>query len=85
MGKNGDHTGEKAHLEGEFKRLGDRIKALRISQGFTSSETFANARNLSRAQYAKYEQGRNLTYANLLKVIRALHISIPDFFGEGFD
>ena len=85
MGKNGDHTGEKAHLESEFKRLGDRIKAVRISQGFTSSETFANARNLSRAQYAKYEQGRNLTYANLLKVIRALHISIPDFFGEGFD
>lgn len=69
----------------DHEKLGKRIKELRIQQGYTSAETFAYEKGLNRAQYGKYEIGRNITWDNLLKVIRALDVSVSEFFAEGFD
>lgn len=86
MAKGADHNDDDdAKLEQEYKRLGERIRAIRVALGYSSSERFANEKGLSRAQYAKYEKGKNLQYANLLKVTKALDISLKDFFAEGFD
>jgi transcriptional regulator with XRE-family HTH domain len=85
MAKDTSHTGEKQLLEREYKRLGDRIRSIRIGLGFTSSEKFANEKGLSRAQYAKYENGKNLQFSNLVKVVKALGVSLKEFFSEGFD
>jgi transcriptional regulator with XRE-family HTH domain len=76
----------KKEIQGEdLKKLGDRIRALRIRKGYNNYESFAYDNNIARAQYGKYEKGENLTYASLLKVIKALGLSVKEFFSEGFD
>jgi len=76
---------KKQKQEEDLKRLGERIRTLRIKKGYNNYESFAYEHDIARAQYGKYEQGENLTYASLLKVIKALEVSVKEFFSEGFD
>ena len=70
----------------DSKKLGNRMRELRIQKGYKSAEIFAYDNDLSRVLYGNYEKGQgNITYKNLLKVIRALGVSIADFFSQGFD
>ena len=71
-------------LNQDLKKLGYRMKSLRKKKGFDSVEKFSFDSDISRVLYGNYENG-NITYKNLLKVIRSLDISIKDFFSEGFD
>lgn len=66
-------------------KLGNRIKALRIKKGYTSYEYFAYEHNISRAQFGRYEKGEDLRYTSLLKVVKALDMTLEEFFSEGFD
>lgn len=75
----------KSSQKGDLERLGKRIKQLRIDRGFSSYEYFAYEHNISRAQFGRYEKGEDLRYSSLLKVVRALDITLEDFFSEGFD
>lgn len=73
-------------LNGDFVKLGKRMRELRIKKGFNSFEAFAYENDLPRMLYGNYKQGvGNITYKNLLKVVKALGVSISDFFSEGFD
>jgi hypothetical protein len=65
--------------------LGARIKDLRIKAGFTSYEHFAYEHNFSRAQFGRYENGEDLRYTSLLRVVKAFGLTIDEFFSEGFD
>lgn len=69
----------------DLVKLGNRIRELRIKKGYTSYEYFAYEHNISRAQFGRYEKGEDLRYTSLLKVVRALDISLQEFFNEGFD
>ncbi len=70
----------------DLQKFGDRLKKIRIKKGYTSVEKFAFDNELSRVLYSNYESGKgNITYKNLLKVTKALGISLKDFFSEGFD
>ena len=69
----------------DLVKLGNRIKELRIKKGYTSYEYFAYEHNISRAQFGRYEKGEDLRYTSLLKVVRALDVSLQEFFSEGFD
>lgn len=69
----------------ELKRLGARIKTLRIKKGYTNYENFAFEHDIPRAQFGRYERGEDLRYSSLLKVIRALGVTQSEFFKEGFD
>jgi hypothetical protein len=75
---------KKASAE-DLKKLGKRIKALRIKKGYSSYEYFAYDHNISRAQYGRYEKGEDLRFSSLLKVIKAFDMSLKEFFSEGFD
>lgn len=68
-----------------LKKLGRRIKELRIKKGYSNYEYFAYEHGIGRAQYGKYETGGNIQFDTLLKIINALNISLKDFFSEGFD
>lgn len=69
----------------DTKTLGARMKSLRLKKGYTSLERFAHEHDLSRVLYSNYENGKgNITYKNLIKVTKALDISLKDFFSEGF-
>ena len=68
-----------------LQKLGQRIKDLRIKKGYTSYEYFAYEHNISRAQFGRYEQGQDLRFSSLLRIVKAFDISLEDFFSEGFD
>ncbi len=47
--------------------LGRKLKHVRIKNGHTSYENFAYDNGLNRANYGKYEKGKNMTVATLIK------------------
>lgn len=71
--------------EETLKKLGERIKQLRIDKGYTSYEYFAYDHNISRAQFGRYEKGQDLRMSSLIKIINAFEISLEEFFSNGFD
>lgn len=64
------------------KKLGERIKQLRIQKGYTSYEYFAYEHNISRAQFGRYENGQDLRFSSLIRVVSALGMSVSEFFSE---
>lgn len=65
-------------------KLGSRIKALRIKKGYSSYEFFAYDHHISRAQWGRYENGQDLKFSSLLKVVNAFDMTFSEFFSEGF-
>ncbi|WP_284462368.1 helix-turn-helix transcriptional regulator [Chryseobacterium sp.] len=77
---------EKEFLKEEvLKKLGKRIKEIRIAKGYSSYEYFAYEHNISRAQYGRYEKGEDLRFSTLAKVIHAFGMTMNEFFAEGFE
>ncbi len=74
-----------AYTQQQLENLGNRLRELRTERGFTNYEQFAFEHNLPRAQYGRYEKGQDLRFSSLVKVLKALDISLEDFFKEGFD
>lgn len=77
---------KKIHLDpdDQLVKLGARIKALRIKAGYKNYEVFAYENNIPRAQYGRYEQGKDLRFSSLVKVVSALGMTMEEFFREGF-
>jgi transcriptional regulator with XRE-family HTH domain len=73
-------TGEDA-----LKRLGERIREIRIKRGYTSYEYFAYEHEISRAQFGRYERGEDLRFSSLVRVLNAFDITLEEFFSEGFN
>jgi len=69
----------------QLRKLGERIKDLRTKEGYTSYEYFAYEHNISRAQFGRYEQGQDLRFSSLIKVLNAFGMTLSEFFSEGFD
>ena len=66
----------------ELVSLGKRIRRIREARGF-SQEGFALTAGLDRTYYAGIERGeRNVAALNLIKIARALHTPVGDFFGD---
>jgi len=62
------------------KRLGARIKDLRLKRGWTQDE-FADLSGLHRAQVGAFENGRmNITLASLHLVAQTMGLRIVDLF-----
>jgi transcriptional regulator with XRE-family HTH domain len=78
------HISPQKFSEDDLKKLGNRIKQLRIEKGYTSYEYFAYEKNISRAQYGRYENGEDLRYSSLVKVVKAFDMSMHEFFSDGF-
>ena len=77
---------DSTQVQEELNKLAQRIKELRLKKGYQSYENFAYDHGIARAQFGRYESGKDdLRYSSLVKVIKALDISLRDFFSEGFD
>lgn len=70
--------------DAELQKLGKRIRQLRIAKGYTSYEYFAYENNISRAQFGRYENGEDLRYTSLVRVVKAFDITMEEFFSDGF-
>lgn len=67
-----------------YKKIGERLKHYRKKAGHTNYEYFAYENGLSRPQYGKYEAGANIQINTLAKILKALNVSLEEFF-KGFD
>lgn len=68
-----------------LEQLGERLKYYRKLRGYTNYEHLAYDLGISRSQYGKYENGGNIKFTTLCKILEHLNISLEDFFREGFD
>lgn len=88
-GKKGKPLKQTVHLpldtEEQLKKLGGRIKELRIKAGYTSYEYFAYEHDFSRAQFGRYEKGQDLRFSSLVKIVNAFGLTLEEFFSEGFE
>jgi transcriptional regulator with XRE-family HTH domain len=76
---------EPLDVDDQLKKLGNRIKQLRLERGYTSYEYFAYEHNISRAQFGRYEQGQDLRMSSLIKVVSAFDMTLEEFFSDGFN
>ena len=67
-----------------LKKVGERLRYYRKKAGYTNSEYFAYEHEISRPQYGKYEAGANIQLNTLMKILKALNVSLEEFF-KGFD
>lgn len=72
------------YIAQQLENLGERLKEIRREKGYTNYEQFAFDNEIPRAQYGRYEKGHDLRFSSLLKVLKAMDISLKDFFGNGF-
>lgn len=76
---------EKKEKSPEVLMLAERFKELRKKAGYSSYEKFANQHELVRTQVGRYEQGENIRFDSLVRMCKALDITLAEFFSEGFD
>ena len=70
----------------QLSNFGDRLKQLRKEKGFSSAEKFAFHHDINRVQYGRYETGESdIRLTTLCKLLKAMDISLEEFFGEGFE
>lgn len=65
-------------------QLGERLRYFRKMKGYTNYEHLAYDLGISRSQYGKYENGGNIKFSTLIKILDHLNISLKEFFDEGF-
>lgn len=72
-------------IEITLGKLGERLRYFRKLKGYSNYEHFAYEIGISRSQYGKYENGGNIKFSTLIKILDQLKISLKEFFEEGFD
>lgn len=68
----------------KLKQLGERLKHYRKVRGYSNYEHLAYDAGISRSQYGKYENGGNIKFTTLCKILVHLNISLEEFFSDGF-
>ncbi len=68
----------------EVLLLAKRIKQLRKDKGYTSQETFAYDHDYTLSYYSRIERGEDIRFTSLVKVCKALGVSLKTLFSEGF-
>lgn len=63
-----------------LKAIGKRLREVRKEKGYGSFEFFAWDNKLSSSTYKNMEHGKNVTLITLKRALKALDISIDDFF-----
>ena len=66
----------------DIQLLADRLKYLRKAMGHTNADFFAYSVDISRAQYARYEQGEDLRFSTLMRLIKAFKMTPAEFFSH---
>lgn len=64
----------------DYKKIGKRLKELRLKAGYSAALDFAYENDIHPAQYARYEAGSDMKISSLLKVLSFHNISIEEFF-----
>jgi len=68
-----------------LKQVGARLRHFRKDRGHSSYEDFASTHEIDRSQYGKYEQGVDMQFTTLKRILTALDVTPKEFFAKGFD
>jgi transcriptional regulator with XRE-family HTH domain len=63
-----------------FKKVGERVRYLRIKKGYTAYDNFAFSHDLPKNNVIRVESGKPHSLTTLLSIINALEISPEEFF-----
>lgn len=64
----------------EVIELGRKIKAIRIRKGYSSAESFTRTHGIERSLYLRLENGCDVNFSSLAKVVKALDIPFSELF-----
>jgi hypothetical protein len=64
----------------ECKRIGKRLKQLRIAAGYSAALDFAYENDIHPAQYARYEAGTDMKVSSLVRVLSFHNLTLQEFF-----
>lgn len=70
--------------EKRLTQLGNRLRYFRKLKGYSNYEHLAYDVGISRSQYGKYENGGNIKFSTLCKILNHLNVSLEEFFADGF-
>jgi transcriptional regulator with XRE-family HTH domain len=70
------------NIDLKINQISQKLKEIRLSNGYTSYETFAFENELNRVQYWRIESGRNITLKTLIRVLEIHKMSLEDFFKD---
>ena len=70
--------------ERKLRELGERLRYYRKLKGYTNYEHLAYDLGVSRSQYGKYENGGNIKFTTLCKILHHLEVTLEEFFKDGF-
>ncbi len=73
------------YTQQQLHNLGERLRSLRKQKGYKNYEKFAYEHDIPRAQYGRYENGEDLRFSSLVKVVSAMGMTMEEFFAEGFE
>lgn len=68
-----------------LKKFGERVRALRISKGYSSYDMFAYDHDINRSQWGRYETGKDVRLSSILQIVSVFDMTLEEFFSEGFD
>ena len=74
----------KKKVSEEIESLGKRVRALRKKAGYSSYDSFAFDKDISRSQYFTYEKGTDMRFSSIVKIAKANGLTLSEFFAEGF-
>lgn len=78
--KTNKSTGSLNENQLHYKKIGDRIRQLRLKAGYTSGEKFAYEHEINRTQYARYELGTDMLISSVMKIAAAHNMTLHEFF-----
>jgi transcriptional regulator with XRE-family HTH domain len=70
--------------EKRLKQLGERLKYFRKKAGYSNYNDLASEIGISRSRYGSYENGGNIKFSTLIKILTHLKVDFKAFFEVGF-
>ena len=72
---------EKEAFDATLRKIGLKLKDIRVKRGYTSHEDFAYDNDIPRVQYWRIEKGNaNLTMKSLARLLAIHKMTIEEFF-----
>jgi transcriptional regulator with XRE-family HTH domain len=65
-----------------YKKIGHKLKELRIKANYTSYEDFAMSHELSSRYYWAVEKGKSVSISYLIKLLNIHNVSLEEFFKD---
>jgi transcriptional regulator with XRE-family HTH domain len=66
--------------QSHYKKIGSRLKQLRLKAGYSAADKFAYEHDVHPAQYTRYERGVDMRISSLIKILAIHKLTLQEFF-----